>query len=447
MKKFALQPVALALLGMGYCGFASASGFALLDASGSSAGNSYAGAAAIAEDASTIYFNPAGMSYLKGSQLVLGMHVISVDGHFTKTSATSAVGTPTTGGDGGQIGSDAPIPNFYYSRELNPNMSFGIGVNAPFGLRVRYDNTWVGRYQATNSELKAININPSMSWKVSDSVSLGAGLNMQYFKADLVKSIDFGSICFGSLGAAAPAVCGPIGFLPQQKDGEARLSGHDWAWGVNLGALFQISKDTRLGVAYRSSITHKLKGDVQYTIPANLPAPIAASKSFTATTVNTTVKVPEFLELSLVSQINPKVTLMGDITWNRWSRLQELRVNFDNGAPPSVTPEKWSNSFRYSVGMNYQFSEAFKFRTGLAYEQAGIQDDLRTPVLPDNNRRWIALGGNYRFSKNDSIDFAYAHGFIRDSGINHSEPPVGGTIVGKYSVNVNIYSLQYNHQF
>jgi long-chain fatty acid transport protein len=450
MKKLTLHPLstlAAAMLAAGYSSLAAASGYALLDQSGSSAGNSYAGAAAIAEDASTIYFNPAGLTYLKGSQIVLGLHVINVDAHYRKTSATSGAGTPATGGEGGQVGSAAGIPNFYYSRELKPNLTFGFGLEVPFGLKTRYDADWVGRYQSTYSALKSVNLNPSLGWKINDSVSLGAGINMQYLDAELVKSIDFGTICFGALGANAARVCGPLGFLPQAKDGEVRLKGNDWAYGFNLGAIFQLNKDTRLGVAYRSAVHHKLKGDVNYLIPAGLPAPIAASPSFNKSKVNTSVTTPEFLQLSLVHQLDPKLTLMGDITWNRWSRLEELRINFENGAPPSVLPEQWRNSFRYSIGANYQLNETWKLRTGIAYEQAGIQERLRSPVLPDNNRRWLAVGANYKMSNADSIDFAWAHGFISDSPINHSEPPIGGTIVGSYRASVDIVSLQYNHKF
>lgn len=142
-----------------------------------------------------------------------------------------------------------------------------------------------------------------------------------------------------------------------------------------------------------------------------------------------------------------KLTLMGDVTWNGWSRLQELRVNFDNGAPSSVVPEHWKDSWRFSVGANYQFSEYFKLRTGIAYEQSGIDDALRTATLPDSDRTWLAVGGNYRLSNGNSIDFAYAHGLIKNSTINHSEPPVGGTIVGGYNSKVDIFSVQWVHRF
>lgn len=445
--KYKLKTVAAVMLGAGFYTSAGAAGFALIDQSTSSAGNAYAGAAATAEDASTVYFNPAGITLLQGSQTVIGAHALLIDARFSKTSATSAVGSPTTGGEGGNIGGTAALPNFYYSKQINPDMSFGIGVNAPIGLKSSYETDWVGRYQATVSELKSVNINPAMGWKVSDTVSIGVGLNFQYFEAQLSKNIDFGSICFGALGAAAPAVCGPAGFLPQAKDGQARLTGMDWGYGWNAGVMFNLNKDTRLGVAYRSSIEHVVKGDVAYTIPNGLPGPIAALPSFTNTSVSTTIKTPEFLEMSVVSKIDSKLTLMGDVTWTRWSRLQELRVNFDNGAPSSVVPEQWKDAWRVSVGANYQLSDDIKLRTGIAYDQSGIDDALRTAPLPDSDRTWLAFGGNYRLSTGDSIDVAYAHGFIKDSTINHSEPPVGGTIVGSFKSKVDILSVQLVHRF
>lgn len=447
MKNFTLRPLVVFLLTAVYSSFAVGSGFALIDQSASSAGNAHAGNAALAEDASTTYFNPAGLVYVRGSQFIAGAHALAVDVRYSKTSATSGAGTPSTGGDGGNLGGLVGLPNLYYSREISPAMTFGIGVNVPFGLKSKYENNWVGRYQATLSSIKTININPSLGWKLNDSVSVGAGLNFQYLSAELVHAVDFGTVCFGALGAAAPAVCGPAGLVPQGKDGQVTLKGDNWGYGFNLGALFQLNKETRLGIAYRASVHHKITGDVNFLIPAGLPAPIAASPSFSNGKAMVTLKTPEFLELSLVSQIDPKLTIMGDIAWTRWSRLQEVRVTFANGAPPTVTPYEWNNTVRISGGLSYQLDSAWKLRTGLAYETSGAQDRLRTPILPDSNRLFVAFGGNYRFSKENSIDFSYIHGFIRNSTINHSEPPVGGTLVGNYHSKVDIFSLQFNHNF
>jgi long-chain fatty acid transport protein len=447
MKNFSLRPLVAFLLAAGYSGFAAASGFALIEQSASSAGNAHAGNAALAEDATTNYFNPAGLVHVKGSNFVNAVHVLVVDGHFTKTSATSGAGTPTTGGDGGNLGGVAALPNIYYSRELSPTMTFAVGVNAPFGLKTQYQNDWVGRYQATLSAIKAVNINPGMGWKVNDSVSVGAGISVQNFAAELVHAVDFGAVCFGALGAAAPSICGPVGLVPQGKDGQVKLKGDDWGYGFNLGALFQLSKETRLGIAYRSSIHHKIQGDVTYLIPAGLPGPIASAPNFTNGKATVTVKTPEFLEVSLVSQIDPKLTVMGDVTMTRWSRLKELRVNFANGAAPAVTPYEWGNTIRVSGGLSYQLDSAWKLRAGVAFETAGVQDHLRTPVLPDSDRKYIAFGANYRFSDKNSIDMAYIHAFLKNSTINHSEPPFGGTIVGSYRSKADIFSVQFNHKF
>ncbi len=447
MKNFTLRPLAAFLVAAGYSGFAAASGFSLIDQSASSAGNAHSGNAALAEDASTTYFNPAGLVYVRGSQIINGAHVLVVDGHYTKTTATSGAGTPLTGGDGGNLGGAAALPNIYYSRELSPAVTFGIGVNAPFGLKTKYQNDWVGRYQATLSAIKAININPSLGYKVNDSLSIGGGINFQFFAAELVHAIDFGTVCFGALGALAPSVCAPAGLVPQGKDGQVKLKGDNWGYGFNLGAMYQLNKETRLGVAYRSSVHHKINGDVTFLIPAGLPGPIASSPNFTNGKATVSVKTPEFLEVSVVSQIDPKLTVMADVAYTRWSRLQELRVNFANGAPSTVTPYEWNNTIRISGGASYQMDAAWKLRGGIAWETAGVQDRLRTSVLPDSDRIFVAFGANYRFSKANSIDMAYTHGFIKNSTIDHAEPPVGGTIAGNYRSKVDIFSVQFNHNF
>lgn len=421
-----------------------AGGFALSEMSAASLGNAHAGGAAAAEDASTLYFNPAGMTRLQGRQFMAAISGIGLSADFRNAGSVTGTGAPLTGGNGGDAGSWSFVPALYHTMQLRPELTVGIGLQVPFGLTTDYNSDWVGRYQALKSELKTININPSIAYKLNDQLSLGAGISAQYVDVELSRAIDFGSICVGTLGAPA---CVPGGFVPQARDGKVTVEGDDWGFGFNLGALFELNEYARFGIAYRSRIQHDLGGDATYSLPTGLPAPLAASPTFTNTGASADLDLPESLSLSAFMQLDRKWSAMADVTWTHWSRFKELRINFNNGAPTSVTPENFRNTYRVSLALNYRHSDTWKFRGGIAYDQSPVEDEFRTPRVPDENRIWLAFGAQYRPTRMGSLDIGFAHLFVKDSSINKAEPPVGGTLIGEYDSNVNILSVQYNHAF
>ena len=444
MQKNALASVASAAL-LGFSIDAAAVGFALEHQSVSNLGYAFAGGAANAEDASTIYWNPAGMTRLPRRQGVLGLNAIYGRAHFTDQGTTSPAGPafPITGGDGGNPVGLNWVPNLYYAADLGANLKAGIGINSPFGLKTKYPSDWMGRYHAIDSVLKSLNINPALAWKVRDGISLGGGLNFQYFDASLSNAIDFGAACFAAVG---PAACTAAGITPQSKDGIAKVSGDSWGAGWNVGALFELSPATRVGIAYRSSIKHEIKGRATFENPA-LPGAFAA---LTATAQDTdarsTIKTPDMLSVSLYTDLTSKWSFLGDLTWTGWSKFRELRVRFDNGSPDAVTPENWRNTIRVSLGAGYKLDGHWTLRGGIAYENSAIRDEFRTARIPDNAHRLVGLGANYKVSKAGSLDFGYMHAFVKDAPVNVSTP-TAGTLVGNYKVSADVLSLQYNHSF
>ncbi|MGA7949465.1 MAG: outer membrane protein transport protein, partial [Thiobacillaceae bacterium] len=176
MKALRIKQLAI-LVVTGLPGLTIASGFALTEQSAGGLGNAFAGAAASAEDASTIFFNPAGMTRLPNRQVAGALHLIL-------PSAKYSDGNPVTN-DGGDAGSLAAVPNFYYVMALSPTSRFGLGLNAPFGLKTDYDFGWAGQFSALKSDLKTINLNPSLATKLTDQLSVGIGLNIDYAKAEL----------------------------------------------------------------------------------------------------------------------------------------------------------------------------------------------------------------------------------------------------------------------
>jgi long-chain fatty acid transport protein len=442
-------PVAAMLLGFGYSSLAQAAGFALIEHSVNGVGNAFAGAAAVAEDPSTIYFNPAGMRQLKGVQYDVGMTIISPVAEFKDRGSTT---NPIFGGapldinneDGGDAGPTAFVPIFYYARDLGNGWSAGLGVNAPFGLATEYNPGWVGRYHALTSDLKTINLNPSLAYSVNKNLAVGFGLNVQYIDARLTQAIDYGSLFAATM----------LMTTPQGADGKADVRGDDIGFGYNFGVLWNLNDSTRIGAAYRSRVKYTLEGDVRYAAPNPLIAGTAqaALNHVNGSDVEADVTLPDNLALSFHHQLTPKLALLGDITWTNWSTLDELRVKFDSGATDSVNVLEWDDALRYSLGLTYQYNDKWTWRAGVAYDETPIPNaEHRTPRIPDANRTWIAAGFNYKVSKTFKVDMGYAHLFFDDSKINQldTSSPLApdenfarGNLVGEYEVKADILSLQ-----
>lgn len=412
MKKSILSAALLATPIM-----SNAAGFALIEQSGSGMGNAYAGAAAVAEDASTIYFNPAGMTYIEGTQVVGALHLIRPRGEFNNEGSVAGQGRPL-GGEGGDIGDLAFVPNFYYKRDISETVKFGLGVGAPFGLKTEYDKDWIGRFQGIKSELKTVNINPALAFKVNDQLSLGFGINAMWIQAELTSAVN--------LVAA---------------ERTSKVKGDDWGFGYNLGAIYQITPDTRLGLAYRSKVDQHLKGDVKFSVSA---APTLNGD------VNAEVTLPETLSLSSFTKLNDTWDLLADVTWTKWSRFRELAVFRDSGALLTATPENWNNTMRYSIGLNYKYSDTLKLRAGLAYDEEAIDDEFRTVRIPGNDRKWLSFGAGWQATPNTKLDVGYAHLFISDTSIDDNQTnvvPGKGRVTGEYDASVDIISMQVTHNF
>jgi len=400
---------------------AQAAGFALAEQSSSGLGNAFAGASASAEDASTVFFNPAGMMYIQGTQLVGAINLIKPNVEFADQGSVKATGFPAKGGSGSNAGDLAFIPNFYYTRDLTDGVKFGLSVNAPFGLKTEYDKDWIGRFQAIKSQVNTLNINPAIAFKVNDQLSLGFGVSAMWAQAELTRAVN----------------------QVVKPESEVKIKGDNWGFGFNMGALYQVSTDTRFGIAYRSKVEQHLDGQATFG-----PA-LAATNN---TGVNADLTLPENISVSAFSQLNDKWDLMGDVTWTRWSQFKELRVRFNNGSADAITPENWSNTMRYSIGASYHYSDTVKLRAGLAYDEEAISDLYRTARIPGNDRKWLSLGAGWQVTPSSKLDVAYAHLFINNAKIydNQNIPAsnfFNGKLVGEYSGNVNILSMQYTHNF
>lgn len=437
------------------------SGFALIEQSVSGLGNAFAGGAASAEDATTIFFNPAGLTMLDGQNVTAGAHVIMPSAKFSAETTSNVLGQPLSGGNGGDGGVTGIAPNLYYANRLSEQWSIGLGINAPFGLATKYDKDWVGRYHAVESDVMTININPSVAYRVNDQFSIGVGLNAQYIEATLSSMVDSGLVAYSGTGGLTPLA----NVSNTDYDVYAENNADDWSYGYNLGLLYEFNANTRIGLAYRSEIEHDLEGTVKTSMSglaaATLDAiPIAPGATmlnlFPASQgVKGTITLPASASLSLFHQVNDKLAIMADISWTEWSSFDKLTLDFESGiagSSSSTTTENWDDNWRYSIGATYQATDALKLRTGVAFDETPISDEYRTPRIPGNDRLWISLGAGYQFSERLSMDAAYTHLFVDDAKMEKtalpgSEDEGRGTVIGEFENTVDIASIQLNYQF
>jgi len=395
------RSVACAILGMAglaMSGVASASGFALIEQNASGIGNAFAGGAAIADDASTVFFNPAGMTRLEGKQVVVAAHYIKPSMKFSGTGMNSNMG--------GDAGSPAIVPNAYFAMEMDSGMKFGLGLNAPFGLQTEYDAAWAGQHQAIKSKIETININPSIAYRMNDDLSVGAGIDYQRIS--------------GVLSNYGGAVLGTT-----------TVKGDDTGWGYNFGLLYNINQNSRLGMSYRSAIMYTLSGTVETSLPfADGPASLD-------------IELPDTLSMSMFHRLADNLDVMGDISYTGWSSFKQVKVLDASGTVISNTVENWKNTWRLSVGATLHYSEQWSSRIGVAYDQSPVTDEFRTARVPDSDRTWLALGGQYKMDAASAIDFGYAHLFVKNSTINSTSP--APALTGNYKSSVDILSVQYTH--
>ena len=434
-----------ALMLLGFAGAASASGFAIQNQTGAGNGNAFAGAAAAAEDASTIYFNPAGMTYLPlGNSIsavgtILGRKIQYKDTG-TKTLAngalvlfggTTGVYAPT--GNGGDGGGWSLIPAGYWSYAYSQNLRFGVGVSPTFGNETEYSENFRGFNSGFFASMTQININPSIAFKLNDMISLGAGVNFAHNEIELKQGVP--------LQSPFPGVA-PAGTF-------VKVTGDDWTTGFNLGALFQLSPNTRVGLSYRSETRFDLEGKQKVS---NTGA-VLTGAGIVNQDVKASIDMPANASLAISHQMD-RWQFLGDYTWTGWSSVDTVKLkNKQTGRLVNSLPYNFQDTYRVGFGVNYQFSEKVKTRFGLAYDKAPVKSaTYRTMTLPDSDRTWLSFGAKYSLSKESSLDIGYSHIFFKDARtakpVTTSTGTLLQTINGKWDNNsADLLSAQYNYNF
>ena len=381
--------IALLLLhGVGH-----AAGFSLTEYSVKGMGSAYAGTTSGIDEPATLYWNPAGLTRLPGTQFAAGVVLADFSADFgnsgssrTVPTASGLIAIPATGGEG-DSGDLFLTPNIYLTHALDDGWAVGLGIHAPFGFETDYGKDWVGRYQAIKSSITTVDINPTLAYRINPQWSIGAGVSVQYVDATLTNAIFTG---------------GPDGLVTLRAD--------DWSVGYNVGLLFEADADTRVGLSWRSAVRHELQGSRRLSGLGPLNGKVGAS---------TRLELPANIAVGLRRRLTDRLTLMGDLVWTRWSSFSEVRINFDDGSPDDLTSSNWNNAIRLSLGAEYQLRPRWRLRGGVMFDQTPVPGPReRTPRIPDADRYWISAGASWQVTSAIALDVAYSHLFFTNADID-----------------------------
>lgn len=450
-----------------------AAGFAVSAQSAYGMGNAYAGNAAVASDASTVLTNPAGIFEL--DKPVFGVNVAltssGVDYTDKGTRTSPLFGSESITGAGGDsstsLSATSPSPGIYYARKLNDKWAVGFGLNVPFATSSSYDDDWVGRYHAVDTEVTAIDINPTVAFRINDKVSIGGGISIQRASARLTNKLDSGATCalVAFQVGQPPAICaaaiedGGPGLVPNDstRDSSVELEGEGTEVTFNLGVLFKPKAGTKIGIAYRHGAQHDLEGTADFQLDPGLAGLIrpeaerAVEQRFLDDSGSSiSADLPATFDVSIAQMVHEQVELLGTLKWTQWSSFDKLTTTFDNPEQAeSSLPFGWEDTVTASAGFNYDFSNELTLRAGFSYDQSPIPNpQARSPRGAANDRYWYSVGGTYSFTKNISASFAATHIEIDQSAIDNTGAGTGSpTLRGTFDFDVNLLAFQFNWHF
>jgi long-chain fatty acid transport protein len=419
--------IAAALTGSFISAEALGASFQLRDNNSSLIGVAHAGSAATVGDVATMANNPASMTYLNKHAVAFSLVTLSPSFKFKAESATAGalggganISANNSGSNGGSL---AAVPAFYLMWNVNDRLKAGINVTTPFGLKTEYNKDWVGSYYAIKSEVKTININPSVAYKINNVLSIGAGIQIQRLDATLSNRIATSST--------------------------AEVTGGGWGFGGNAGILFEPRKGTRFGLAYRSHLKTDVTGSVNFE---NRNATVTPYVAYEGGKAETSITLPEIVTLSFAQDVTAQWTVLADLQYTRWSRLQELRIRFPDGNANGSVADKvqrfgYSDSWFASAGARYKANDKWTFKFGLAFDQSPTKDGYRDPRMPDANRMWYA--GGLEYTTNEQLKFSLDYVFINvnEANIDLDQPTSNGKLRGKFDSHVHVLGAKVHYKF
>ena len=450
-RSFRASALALAVIGTLFVGQAGASGFQLREQSVKNLGKANAGST-VGKDAANVSLNPAAMTNLDQTTVQADVTVIDLTAEFS--GGGSVLGVPAaalSGGNGGDPGDPTVVPNMSIVIPMKgalEGLTLGASVGAPFGLATEYEPGWVGRYRALTSDVKAVDLTLSAAVKPVESLSVGVGLIYEHAEATLSKAIDFGTaICATAAPGGAACFNPAFPFKPQQMDGAFEVQGSSSSIGYVAGLQFVPSERFALGVSYRSEIKHDLKGNLDFQ---NVPALLANDPRFQDGDGGARLVTPAISTVSVKVGVTDNLRLLADYQQTEWKSLRNVVITRQNGTVVGAEPFGWTDTDFYSVGLEFDMSEAFTLRGGVGKDQSPTNDLHRTPRLPDNDRMLYSIGATWNVSPALSIDAAYQRITIDTPAVSLPVDAAAGntsTLVGTFDGSANLFGVSAQYRF
>jgi long-chain fatty acid transport protein len=399
-------------------GTARAGGISLYEFGSPDVGLAAAGYAARAQDAATVFTNPAGMSRLEQSQVLGSLQALYGDVEFSPNSATSVAG-----GDGGVAVGWMPGGSAFVVHKMNRDLSVGFGVLSYFGLAEDYDDNWAGRYYVKDSTLIGLTLMPAASYRVNDWLYLGAGLNIMY---GILES----KIAVNNIGEARP-------------DGQLKYDDSEWGLGVNLGILVEPKPGTRFGLTYLSEVTLDFSTVPEFSGLGPILQARLDSRGLTTSNMDLGMTVPQMVMFSAYHDIDQKWAVMGNVGWQDWSRFGKVDVGINSSDPASLTVDSgYQDTWHVALGTQYRHTPAWTYTCGIAYDSTAVDDDKRTVVTPMGETWRFGLGARHALNPRLSIGGAYEFVWIGDMSVDQERGPLAGRVAGEYkSSNMSFFAL------
>lgn len=448
--------LALAVLGTLFVGQAAASGFQLREQSVKNLGKSNAGSA-VGKDAATVSLNPAAMTNLTTNTFQADVTVIDLTAEFNGGGSVLGVPqAPLAGGNGGDPGDPTVVPNMsavFPMKGALEGLTLGASIGAPFGLATEYEDGWVGRYRALNSDVTAIDLTLSAAFKASDGVSIGFGLVYERAEVILSKAIDFGTAICASAAPGGAACFNPaFPIKPQQQDGHFEVSGDSTSIGYIVGAQIAPNDRLAIGVSHRSEIKHDLEGTVDFDVPAAAAAVLGSARmaAYTDDEGGARLVTPAITTVSIKYGFTDNFRVLADYQSTGWSSLHDVTITRDNGTVVGSEPFEWEDTDFYSLGAEFDLSDAFTLRGGIGKDESPTNDTHRTPRLPDNDRTLYSIGATWNMSENMSIDAAYQRIEIDSPVVALGVDPASAnlsTLNGTFSGHANLFGVSMQYRF
>lgn len=392
-----------------------AAGFQLSEQSAIQMGRAMAGAGIVGDDLSAVHYNPAGMTLLSGTRMQATGTWVAVNLDYEGDSGQSENGRLK-----GQI-----IPAGFITHQINDSLWAGLGLTVPYGMGTEFGEGWEGRERGTESMILTFDINPNLAWKVNEKLSVGGGVSLQYAKAEL-----------GSGRIVGHTI-------------NSNVKGDSWAWGWNVGVMFQPVETVRLGLAYRSNISHNADG---HTTLNNVP--VKTDNGLVLTNIRSDmevrIKTPDTITFSATWEATDALRLSGTARWSKWSNFHSLDVqNLDLAGTQfssTVVENNWDDTWFFSVGADYKLNGQWTIRGGVAYDQGPVENQYRMAVIPDTDRVWFSGGASYKYTDNLTFDFGAT--YIKGVGDTDLYDKVGGKKIGEFkSLDSYIFSAQMQYLF